>query len=245
MSNAITASPTVPTPSPAASNRWLWGAVGALGATTLALGVALVQMRTHTPAETAVPTPAVAASPAPGSASATVGAGAPVVTNGSEQKSAPALAKTAQSAHKNIAIHKSETQAPGVPAPMPPAPVTAQTPPAPSAPSAAVCAQCGTVVAVTPVEREGTASGGGAVAGALLGGLLGNQFGGGTGKTLATVAGAVGGGYAGNTVEKRMKKVTVYLVDVRMDDGSGKRVETHTPVAVGAHVTINNGVLSQ
>jgi outer membrane lipoprotein SlyB len=101
------------------------------------------------------------------------------------------------------------------------------------------------VVAVTPVEREGTASGGGAVAGALLGGLVGNQFGGGTGKTLATVAGAVGGGYAGNTVEKRMKKVTVYLVDVRMDDGSGRRVEHSSPVPVGAHVKLNGNTLSQ
>lgn len=244
MSNVITASPSVPHPSSASSNRWLWGAIGALGATTLALGVALVQMRTHTPAEAALPTPAVATSPAPGTiATATTGASA--ADNGLEQKVPPALAKPAQGAHKNIATHKPETPTPVAPAPLPPAPVATQTPPAPPAPAAIVCVQCGTVVAVTPVERDGAASGGGAVAGALIGGLLGNQFGGGTGKTLATVAGAVGGGYAGNTVEKRMKKVTVYLVDVRMDDGSGKRVETHTPVAVGAHVTINNGVLSQ
>jgi len=239
MSNVITASPAVPTQSPAGSNRWLWGVVGALGATTLALGVALVQMRNHSTTENATPTPVVATSPT------AMGSPTPVAPNASEQKATPALAKSAQVAHKNIATHKPEAPAPVAPAPLPPAVAAAQTPPAPPAPSAPVCAQCGTVVAVTPVERDGAASGGGAVAGALLGGLLGNQFGGGTGKTLATVAGAVGGGFAGNTVEKRMKKVTIYLVDVRMDDGSGKRVETHTPVAVGAHVTINNGVLSQ
>lgn len=112
-------------------------------------------------------------------------------------------------------------------------------------PPQTVCAQCGTVVAVTPVERDGAPSGAGAVAGALLGGLLGNQVGGGTGKTLATVAGAVGGGYAGNTVEKRMKKVTVYLVDVRMEDGSGRRVEHASPVSVGARVKVNGNALTQ
>lgn len=117
-----------------------------------------------------------------------------------------------------------------------------QTPPPPPV---AVCAHCGTVVAVTPVEREGAGSGAGAVAGAVLGGLLGNQVGGGTGKTLATVAGAVGGGLAGNSVEKKMKKVTVYLVDVRMDNGAGVRVETQSVVSVGQHVNIHDGVLSQ
>lgn len=246
MSNAITASPSIPSPSPAASNRWLWGAVGALGATTLALGVALVQMRSHGPVDASTPAPTMAASSAPNSVPAVTGNGATVSPNGSESKPAPAPAKIAQAAPKTVANRKLESPAPVAVAPAPPAPVPApmaaqMPPPAP----AAVCATCGTVVAVTPVERDGAASGGGAVAGALLGGLLGNQFGGGTGKTLATVAGAVGGGFAGNTVEKRMKKVTVYLVDVRMDDGSGKRVETHTPVGVGAHVTINNGVLSQ
>ena len=54
--------------------------------------------------------------------------------------------------------------------------------------------------------------------------------------------GAVGGGYAGNTVEKRMKKETVYRIDVRMDDGSTKRLEHASPLSVGAHVTVNNGV---
>jgi len=162
-----------------------------------------------------------------------------------QRKEPAALGKSTQVAPKNIA--NKSPNATRQPAPNPAAvtqsaPMTAQLPP-PS--SQAVCAQCGTVVAVTPVERDGAASGGGAVAGALLGGLVGNQFGGGTGKTLATVAGAVGGGYAGNTVEKRMKKVTVYLVDVRMDDGSGRRVEHSSPVSVGAHVKVNGNALTQ
>jgi outer membrane lipoprotein SlyB len=115
----------------------------------------------------------------------------------------------------------------------------------PPPPPKAICAHCGTVTAVTPVQRDGAGSGAGAVAGAVLGGLLGNQVGGGTGKTLATVVGAVGGGYAGNTVEKRMKKETVYQIDLRMEDGSTRRLEHASPLSVGAHVTVANGVISQ
>ena len=123
-------------------------------------------------------------------------------------------------------------------------PVAAAAPvPAPPPPKA-ICAHCGTVTAVTPVQRDGTGSGAGAVAGAVLGGLLGNQVGGGTGKTLATVVGAVGGGYAGNTVEKRMKKETTYQIDLRMEDGSTMRLEHASPLSVGAHVTVANGVIS-
>ena len=108
----------------------------------------------------------------------------------------------------------------------------------------AICAHCGTVTAVAPVQRDGSGSGAGAVAGAVLGGLLGNQVGGGTGKTIATVVGAVGGGYAGNTVEKRMKKETVYRIDLRMEDGSTMRLEHASPLSVGAHVTVANGVIT-
>jgi outer membrane lipoprotein SlyB len=68
--------------------------------------------------------------------------------------------------------------------------------------------------------------------------------GGGTGKTIATVIGAVGGGYAGNTVEKRMKKETVYHIDLQMEDGSTMRLEHPNPLSVGAHVTVNNGVIT-
>lgn len=221
-----------------APNRFLWAAVGALGATSVALGVALVQMRTAPSA----PETAIALS-APSVATPEV----------SERKVPLALVKSDTTATKNIANKTANVPVRSTPAPTParsaeplttppPVPVVAQTPPPPPK---AVCAQCGTVVAVTPVKRDGAPSGAGVVAGALLGGLLGNQVGGGTGKTIATVAGAVGGGYAGNTVEKRMKKVTVYRVDVRMDDGSGRRVEHSSPVSVGANVTINGDTLSQ
>lgn len=112
---------------------------------------------------------------------------------------------------------------------------------------AAVCADCGTVQSVTAVERQGqvngvpvgnTTIGIGTVAGGVIGGLLGNQVGNGNGKTLATVVGAAGGAYAGNTVEKNMKKVTVYDVRVRMDDGSFRNLDISTAVPVGSKVIV-------
>jgi outer membrane lipoprotein SlyB len=124
---------------------------------------------------------------------------------------------------------------------------TAKQSPAPAVVAKAVCADCGTVQSVTAVERQGqvngvpvgnTTIGIGTVAGGVIGGLLGNQVGNGNGKTLATVVGAAGGAYAGNTVEKNMKKVTVYDVRVRMDDGSIRNMDISTAVPVGAKVIV-------
>ena len=113
--------------------------------------------------------------------------------------------------------------------------------------SVAVCADCGTVQSVTTVQRQGpvngvpvgnTTIGLGTVAGGLLGGLLGNQVGNGNGKTAATVLGAAGGAYAGNVVEKNMKKVTVYDVRVRMDDGTTRNMDISTSLPVGSKVIV-------
>jgi outer membrane lipoprotein SlyB len=112
-----------------------------------------------------------------------------------------------------------------------------------TAPARATCANCGTVESVTPVELEGPGSGAGAIAGGVLGAVVGNQVGGGNGKTLATILGAVGGGMAGNTVEKKMKKVTQYDVSVRMDDGSHRTLRQNTPPAVGSAVIVNGDSL--
>lgn len=126
--------------------------------------------------------------------------------------------------------------------------VVAQTP----APRAAVCADCGTVEAVTPIERQGqvngvavgnTTVGLGTVAGGVIGGLLGNQVGGGNGKTAMTVLGAAGGAFAGNKIEQNMKKVTVYQVRVRMNDGSTRNVEVSSSVPVGSKVIVEGNNL--
>lgn len=142
---------------------------------------------------------------------------------------------------------------PGHPAPAEkaaPAPVAVHKPAAKTAtaeskaqPAKPVCADCATVTAVTPVEREGQGSGAGAVAGGVLGAIVGNQIGKGQGKDVATIIGAVGGGIAGNQVEKKMKKVTVYQVELRMDDGSRRTLELDAPAGVGARVRVEGGTL--
>jgi outer membrane lipoprotein SlyB len=76
------------------------------------------------------------------------------------------------------------------------------------------------------------------VAGGVLGGVLGNQVGGGNGRTAMTVLGAAGGAYAGNKVEQNIKKVTVYQMRVRMNDGSTRTIEQPSAVAVGSRVVV-------
>ena len=123
---------------------------------------------------------------------------------------------------------------------------TVQTLPAQST-HASFCADCATVESVTAVQRQGQVNGVavgnqtiglGTVAGGLIGGLLGHQVGGGNGKTLATVAGVAGGAFAGNTIEKNIKQVTVYDVRLRMDDGSRRNMEVSSAVAVGSKVIV-------
>jgi outer membrane lipoprotein SlyB len=106
-----------------------------------------------------------------------------------------------------------------------------------------ICISCGTIEAVTPVTRPGKGSGVGMVAGGVLGAVVGNQVGSGNGRTAATVLGAVGGGWAGNAVEKNIKKDTVYQVRVRMQDGSTRTLEQASAPAVGSKVTVEGSSL--
>jgi outer membrane lipoprotein SlyB len=85
---------------------------------------------------------------------------------------------------------------------------------------ASICAGCGVVAEVRTETRKGKGSGVGAVGGAVAGGVVGHQLGGGGGKTALTVLGAVGGGLAGNEVEKRMKKHTVWVATLTLKDGT-------------------------
>lgn len=229
------------------SSRYLWAAVGVLGTATLAMGAALVQVQTR-PVELALAAPEslsapsnVAASPATQAPVPLAGAGTAVApTLAPLQTSKPKVplthARPAQAATKTVAKVDADATASDPQSAMP------QATPAP-APHPALCAHCGTVESVEPIQRETTPSGLGAIAGAVLGGLVGNQFGGGDGKAVATAIGAVGGGWAGNTVEKRMKKETAYRVAVRMDDGSVRTLEQSSPLAVGALVTVEGQVI--
>lgn len=106
-----------------------------------------------------------------------------------------------------------------------------------------VCAICGTVESLTEVQRESAPSGLGALAGAALGGWIANQVGGNDGKTLATIVGLLGGMWAGNAAEKQIKKETVYVVAVRMEDGALRTLEQSSPITVGTRVTVEGSVI--
>ena len=205
----------------AAGAKGLWVAVGVLGAAVVGLGGALYYQQSKPAPEAA--TPAAVSTPA-----AVAPAAAPAHEAAAE-KAAPAAAPrvaTPKHAAPKIAAK--------------PAPVTQ----AKTQTAKPVCVDCATVTAVIPVEREGQASGTGAVAGGVLGAVIGNQIGQGQGKDVATVLGAIGGGIAGNQMEKKIKKVTVYQVELRMDDGSRRTLEQAEPTAVGARVRVNGDVLS-
>lgn len=234
----------MPQPVPTSSNsKPLWAAVGILGVAVLAMGgTMLYQGRPAAP---------VAAVTAP-SVGTKLALNSPTGSNNAAD----------DLAEKPVIV-------PAKPAPVPalvPAPVkkVVQTPkptpaPAPAltysnanggsagnaAPARQACVACGTVESVTPVQRSSKAEGPGlgAVAGGVLGAVLGNQVGHGNGRAAATVLGAVGGGFAGNAIEGNMKKVTVYQVGVRMEDGSRRSVEISQAPAVGSRVTVEGSNL--
>jgi uncharacterized protein YcfJ len=95
----------------------------------------------------------------------------------------------------------------------------------------AVCDNCGTVVDVQTVQQKGESSGGGAVLGGIVGGVIGHQVGSGRGNTVATVAGAAGGAYAGNEIEKNKNTKTVYVVKLKMDDGTDRTFNFSQPTS--------------
>jgi len=104
-----------------------------------------------------------------------------------------------------------------------------------SSSQARACPNCGVIESIQLVADRGEGSDAGAV--------VGSEIGAGRGKTLATVAGAAGGAYAGNEIEKNMKKTTNYRISIRMNDSS---VLTLTQTAdsgvhVGDNVKVANG----
>ena len=112
-------------------------------------------------------------------------------------------------------------------------------------PPAPVCRNCGQVDAIHAVMEKGQASGLGAIAGGVLGVVVGHQVGHGDGKTAATILGGAGGAYAGNEVEKNMKKTSHYEIKVAMNDGSTRTVavKSKPQFVVGERVRVVNGVL--
>lgn len=110
---------------------------------------------------------------------------------------------------------------------------------------ASVCTDCGVVESIRVVEQRGSGSGLGVVAGGLTGMLVGNQFGRGDGRTAMTVPGGVGGAYAGNEIEKNVKRGTSYEVRVRLDKGgvATAHMASNPGIAVGDKVRVVNGAV--
>lgn len=250
------------------SARPLWAAIAVLGVAVLALGASLVHVQTrptdgHAVFATADPLLELVAEQEADSALAvtTVAPGETVV--------APSPRRAAAAAPKALPAAPAAPQAtiapgPSTPPPATPSPVAVATPaalpaaapapyvvtesgvvrepgPVPADPAAqrSVCAGCGRVEAVTPIARKGQAQGAGAVAGGVLGAVVGNQIGKGDGRAIATILGAVGGGVAGHALEKNTRASIVYLVQVRMDDGSLRQVELAAAPALGAAVVVD------
>ena len=235
-------------------NKPLWIAVGVLSAAVIALAGTLLYTQTHPKDIKAVLAPsgmveerdlaALSANPATGSA-ARLNAVQDEVEKPTVVKKAPPPAKTATASkpeHKPV-VKAAPAVAVASPAPAAmPAPVIAQAP-APIPVPKPVCLQCGTVESATAIMRAAPVSGVGVVAGGVVGAVLGNQVGGGSGKTATTILGAVGGGWAGNEIEKRVKKETVYEVKVRMENDSTRTFELAAPVSSGAKVTAEGNSL--
>ena len=212
----------------------LWAAVGILSAAVLAMGGTMIyQGRPAAPAAQLVAVaPAALTKPIAAASNA---------ADDMVEKPTAAPAKPAPAPVKKVV--KPTPQPTPSPAPnfVGVAPAASPYPaPVPVA-VAQICGNCGAVESVTPIERttKPDGPGVGAVAGGVAGAVLGNQVGQGNGRTLATIIGAVGGGFAGNAIEKNVRKETVYQVSVRMEDGSRRTVEVAQPPSVGSKVTVD------
>ena len=226
-----------PSQQPANNARPLWAAVGILGVAVLGMGGTMIyQGRPSAPAAQLVAASAVAPS-----ALAKPIAGTPSAADDLIEKPTAAPARPAPAPAKKV-VRPTPKPTPS-PAPSVAGAAPAASPyPAPTPVAVAqICSNCGAIESVTPIQRSTKPDGPGvgAVAGGVAGAVLGNQVGQGNGRTVATILGAIGGGFAGNAIEKNVRKETVYQVDVRMEDGSRRTVEVAQPPAVGSKVTVD------
>ena len=107
------------------------------------------------------------------------------------------------------------------------------------------CRNCGVVESVVTVRRQGQTKGiggtkvtPGMAIGGVAGGLLGNQLGHGNGRAATTVIGAAGGAYAGHAIEKNRNQYIAYVMHIRMNDGSMRKIEQRTAIAKGSPVIV-------
>ena len=112
-------------------------------------------------------------------------------------------------------------------------------------PAAQFEGRVGTVESVRTQAVPTSGSTLGTVGGAVVGGVLGNQVGQGRGRTLATVGGAAGGAVVGNRMTSGTS--TVWVVNVRFDDGTNANIEQDSQPSVwaGERVRVTNGRLER
>ena len=231
----------------ASTSKPLWAAVGILATAVLAMGGTMIYQQRAPVLPAPVAQVALAVPSAPSASSPQ----APPVASAADDLiekpvTAPKVVKVIpKPVPKPIPKPKPEPSYAGVsPAPTPyPAPIPM---PAPVPVAAAqVCTVCGSIESVTPVQRttKPDGPGMGTVAGGVLGAVLGHQVGQGNGRTAATILGAIGGGFAGNAVERNVRKETVYQVGVRMEDGSRRTLEVALPPSVGSRVTVEGSTI--
>ena len=100
----------------------------------------------------------------------------------------------------------------------------------------------GTIVALRPVQIEGTKTPNGAATGAVIGGVGGSAIGGGRGSIVTAVIGAVAGGLLGSAAESGLTKTQGVEITVREDDGSTRayvqQVEPNQVFRTGERVRI-------
>lgn len=254
--NATLANPSIASGLPAASTKPLWAAVGVLSVCVLAMGATLVHVnkRPEPLAQASIPLSSALAMNAPAAPAGVITeekiAENPTVAGTKPAQNAPkVVAKSAAVKAPVVVAQAPATSPPTTPQPevatgYPPVVATSPTPVVVAqAPVKPVCISCGTVEAVTPITKEGQGSAVGVIAGGVLGGVVGNQVGKGSGRAVATVLGAIGGGLAGNTIEKKMKKETVYSVRVRMEDGTSRTIEQSSAPLVGSKVTLEGNTM--
>jgi len=105
----------------------------------------------------------------------------------------------------------------------------------------------GVVLSIQETQRASTASNVvGTVGGAVVGGALGSLIGGGTGQTIATTVGAVGGAMAGSSMASKHAAETVWMVNIRFDDGIDRAVTVsqRPNYRPGERVRVDNGLVS-
>ena len=192
-----------------------------------AVGVAaLTGVLPHSVGSTRDAAPAAAvAAPAPLVAAPDIAASTAVTKPAEDAASMPPAEarSTPKPAHKKIVKAPKPVQiaeAPqAAPFPLPPAPAIATPQPVPAG-------ILGVVESVREVKQAQKTNGSGPILGGIAGAVAGNQVGRGNGQNIATILGAVGGIVAGPAVEKNVRATKHWEVDVRLDDGSTRTINS-------------------